>query len=59
MKRELSTDGVGGLRMIEEIDDLSDTHNDHTLYDVFAEGNEKGLIEKLDKYLGMMQLKGK
>lgn len=59
MKRELSTDGVGGLRMIEEIDDLSDNHNDHTLYDVFAEVNEKGLIEKLDKYLGMIQLKSK
>jgi len=59
MKRELSTDGVGGLRMIEEIDDLSDNHNDHTLCDVFAEGNEKGLIEKLDKYLGMIQLKSK
>lgn len=47
MQEKISTDGNGDLLMIEELDDMSYSHNDYVLNHVFVKDNEKGLLQKL------------
>lgn len=57
MQENYSTDGDGDLLMIEELDDMSYSHNnDYTLNHVFVENKEKALIEKIDKDLNTEEI---
>jgi len=51
MEEDFSADGGGDLLLIEELDDITYSHNDYSLNHVFIKDDEKKLAEKLDKDL--------